>query len=128
MDEWITIPQLNKITRKAYALEKVVERCRKLIVRGETCYVSNDLKKAEEYFTKADDALEDVKSDIDCIMDGRYQAQARAKLGLAQCWARGGQWSDAEEMFDEALWTCDECTNGENVTGIPVRPVQGFAK
>ena len=129
-DEWMTMSELKKSLSRAQTLERVVERCQKLIARGETRYVNNDIKKAEEYFTKADGTLEDVKSDTDCVMDSKYQAQARARLGIARCWARGEQWSDAEEKFDEVLWTCDQCTNGEDedILEIKALAMLGLAK
>lgn len=91
-DEWIPMDQVKKDINRALELDVELERCQELNAQGEECLADNDIAKAEEYFTQADEALDKMDSEISSLeisglVDEEYKTQARTTLGLARCWA-----------------------------------------
>ena len=150
-DEWIPIDKVKKDINRAMELDVEVERCQELNARGEECFADNDIAKAEEFFTQADEALDKIDSEVSSLeISGltvdEYQAQARTSLGLARCWTRGvpeyswrddkhdldlrNELSDVEELFDESLEYCEDLKDfgGEDILEIKALALLGRAK
>ncbi len=154
-DEWIPFDKVKRDINRAMVLTVEVERCQELNARGEECFADNDIAKAEEYFTQADEALEKMDSEIYSLeipglVDEEYQAQARTSLGLARCCASKvpeyswrdeksvvnektddhairSELTDAEELFDDSL-EFGEDFESEDMLEIKAMALLGRAK
>ncbi len=154
-DEWIPMDQVKKDINRALELDVELERCQELNAQGEECLADNDIAKAEEYFTQADEALDKMDSEISSreisgLVDEEYKTQARTTLGLARCWASKvpeyswrdeknvvnekiddnairSELTEVEELFDESLEYCEDFES-EDMLEVRAMALLGRAK